>query len=69
MKSHPKLGIHAVNVAQSLEVIESKSIVKILSENNLLNLRDKFLELSFQSKKMDQVDDKKTLKLQIMKNL
>ena len=51
LQSHPKLGIHAVNIAPELGVIESKSIVEILSENNLLNLRDKFLEISFQSKK------------------
>jgi len=51
LQSHPKLGIHAVNIAPEFGVIESKSIVEILSENNLLNLRDKFLEISFQSKK------------------
>jgi len=51
LQSHPKLGIHAVNIAPEFGVIESKSIVKILSENNLIYLRDKFLELSFQSKK------------------
>ena len=51
LQSHPKLGIHAVNIAPEFGVIESKSIVKILTENNLNNLRDEFLELSFQSKK------------------
>ena len=51
LQSHPKLGIHAVNIAPEFGVVESKSIVKILSENNLDNLRDRFLELSFQSKK------------------
>ena len=51
LQSHPKLGIHAVNIAPEFGVIESKSIIKILTENNLNNLRDRFLELSFQSKK------------------
>jgi len=51
LQSHPKLGIHAVNIAPEFGVIESKSIVKILSENNLNNLRDKFLQLSFESNK------------------
>ena len=51
LQAHPKLGIHAVNIAPEFGVIESKSIIKILSENNLNDLRDKFLELSFQSKK------------------
>ncbi len=51
LQSHPKLGIHAVNIAPEFGVIESQSIVKILTENNLLNLRDKFLELAYESNK------------------
>lgn len=51
LQSHPKLGIHAVNIAPEFGVIETESIVKILSENNLKDLREKFLELSYKSKK------------------
>tara|TARA_X000000950_G_scaffold50596_1_gene59566 strand:- start:8432 stop:9592 length:1161 start_codon:yes stop_codon:yes gene_type:complete len=51
LQSHPKLGIHAVNIAPEFGVAETKSIVKILQDNNLERLRDKFLELSYQSKK------------------
>lgn len=51
LQSHPKLGIHAINVAPEFGVIESKSIVKVLTENNLFNLRDIFLETSFKSNK------------------
>ena len=53
LQSHPKLGIHAVNIAPEFGVIESKSIIEILEKNNLLNLRDRFLELSYKSKKWD----------------
>ncbi len=51
LQSHPKLGIHAVNIAPEFGVIESQSIVRVLTENNLKNLRDKFLELAYESKK------------------
>jgi tagatose-1,6-bisphosphate aldolase non-catalytic subunit AgaZ/GatZ len=51
LQSHPKLGIHAVNIAPEFGVIESQSIVKVLTENNLKNLRDRFLELAYESKK------------------
>lgn len=48
---HPKLGIHAVNIAPEFGVIETKSIIKLLTENNLYKLRDRFLELSYKSNK------------------
>ncbi len=53
LQSHPKLGIHAVNIAPEFGVIETKSIVQVLTENNLVKLRDKFLEISYESKKWD----------------
>ena len=49
--SHPRLGIHAVNIAPEFGVIETKSIIKVLTENNLKKLRDRFLELSYESNK------------------
>ena len=51
LQSHPKLGIHAINVAPEFGVIESESIVKVLTENNQKKLKDKFLELSYESNK------------------
>jgi len=53
LQSHPKLGIHAVNIAPEFGVIETKSILQILKENNLIKLRDKFLEISYESKKWE----------------
>lgn len=48
---HPRLGIHASNVAPEFGVAETKAILKILEENNLKNLSEKFLELAYNSKK------------------
>ncbi len=48
---HPRLGIHASNVAPEFGVIETKNLLKILEENNLKNLSERFLELSFNSGK------------------
>jgi tagatose-1,6-bisphosphate aldolase non-catalytic subunit AgaZ/GatZ len=53
LQSHPKLGIHAVNIAPEFGVIETKSILQVLKENNLIKLRDKFLEISYESKKWE----------------
>ena len=48
---HPRLGIHASNVAPEFGVIETKNLLKILEENNLKPLSERFLELSFNSGK------------------
>ena len=53
LQSHPKLGIHAVNIAPEFGVIETKSIVQVLTENNLTKLRDEFLKISYESKKWE----------------
>ena len=50
---HPRLGIHAVNVAPEFGVAETKSLVKILNNLNFKNLADKFLEISYNSKKWE----------------
>ena len=48
---HPRLGIHASNVAPEFGVIETKNLLKVLEENNLKNLSESFLELAFNSGK------------------
>ena len=45
------MGIHAANVAPEFGVTETKSLVKILNNLNFKNLADKFLEISYNSKK------------------
>lgn len=51
LKWHPKLGIHAANVAPEFGVVETKSLISILENNNLSHLSEKFLELSYNSNK------------------
>jgi len=48
---HPKLGIHAVNVAPEFGVCETKALISILGQYNLKKELDSFLEISFSSKK------------------
>ena len=48
---HPRLGIHSANVAPEFGVTETLAILKIMEEHKFNTLRDKFLELSFNSKK------------------
>jgi len=51
LQFHPRLGIHAVNIAPEFGVIESKSFSQIMKNNNLTNLSDRFLDLSYKSNK------------------
>ena len=48
---HPRMGIHAINVAPEFGVEETKELVKTLSENGLHKILEKFLEISYNSKK------------------
>jgi len=48
---HPRLGIHAANVAPEFGVAETVGFLKILENNNLSSLALKFIELSFNSRK------------------
>jgi tagatose-1,6-bisphosphate aldolase non-catalytic subunit AgaZ/GatZ len=50
---HPRLGIHAANVAPEFGVAETKALLQIMEDNNLTSLADKFLELAYNSKKWD----------------
>ncbi len=53
LKWHPRLGIHAANVAPEFGVVESKALVSIFESNGLSDLAEKFFELSFASKKWE----------------
>ena len=48
---HPKLGIHAANIAPEFGVAETSSFVNLMEQNKLGLLAERFLELSFESKK------------------
>ena len=50
---HPRLGIHAANVAPEFGVVETRAFLKIMEDNNLRSQADKFLELAYNSKKWD----------------
>ena len=51
LEYHPKLGIHAINVAPEFGVIETKAILSWLEKNNLNKYSEQFLEISYNSGK------------------
>ena len=51
LKWHPKIGIHAANVAPEFGVTETESIIEILDKTNLKTLKEKFLKASYESYK------------------
>jgi len=50
---HPRLGIHAANVAPEFGVAETKALVHVLESNGLPKLAERFLKISYDSKKWD----------------
>jgi tagatose-1,6-bisphosphate aldolase non-catalytic subunit AgaZ/GatZ len=48
---HPRLGIHAANVAPEFGVAESRALVGVLRANQLDSMADRFLKLAFDSEK------------------
>ena len=50
---HPRLGIHAANVAPEFGVAETKLLINILEQEGLHKLADSFLKLSFESGKWE----------------
>ena len=48
---HPRLGIHAANVAPEFGVIETLAFLRILEAENLSKIGNEFLELAYNSKK------------------
>lgn len=53
LKWHPRFGIHAANVAPEFGVEETKSFIEILKSYKLNSQLDKFLQLSFNSRKWE----------------
>ena len=50
---HPRLGIHAANVAPEFGVTETISLIELLEANQLTRFSDRFLRLSYDSRKWE----------------
>lgn len=50
---HPRLGIHAANVAPEFGVTETKALVTLLEANGLHKLAERFLKIAYDSNKWD----------------
>ena len=50
---HPRLGIHAANVAPEFGVAETKALVGVLESNGLTGLAERFMKLSYDSRKWE----------------
>jgi tagatose-1,6-bisphosphate aldolase non-catalytic subunit AgaZ/GatZ len=50
---HPRLGIHAANVAPEFGVAETRALIDVLEKNKLHHLSERFLELAYQSNKWE----------------
>ena len=50
---HPRLGIHAANVAPEFGVAETNALVNVLEQNGLENLAERFLKTAYDSNKWD----------------
>ncbi len=50
---HPRLGIHAANVAPEFGVAETRALLAILENNNLQALAERFLQTAYNSNKWD----------------
>ena len=53
LKWHPRFGINASNVAPEFGVHESRALINLMEKEGLNELRDKFLKISFDSKKWE----------------
>lgn len=51
LKWHPRVGIHAINIAPEYGVLETKLIFKIMEENNMKALLDQFIAIAIESGK------------------
>tara|TARA_Y100000589_G_scaffold73592_1_gene66700 strand:+ start:3515 stop:4678 length:1164 start_codon:yes stop_codon:yes gene_type:complete len=47
---HPRLGIHASNVAPEFGVTETLSLIKVLEDNSLNKISEEFLSISYKAK-------------------
>jgi len=48
---HPRLGIHAANVAPEFGVVESKALLSVLEDNGLHDYAEQFLKIAYDSNK------------------
>lgn len=48
---HPRIGIHAANVAPEFGVAETKAFISVLEENGLSKLADNFMKIAYDSNK------------------
>ena len=53
LRWHPRLGIHAANVAPEFGVAETIALLKIMKEFDFHHLADEFLRISYESKKWE----------------
>lgn len=53
LEIHPQLGIHSINIAPELGVIETRAFVRLLKENSLFDHYDRFIKLSYASMKWE----------------
>ena len=51
LKTHPEIGIHAINVAPEFGVIETNAILTWLSDNNFEEQKKSFLDIALKSNK------------------
>ena len=50
---HPRLGIHAANVAPEFGVAETRALLHVLEENGLNKMSEQFLEYAYESRKWE----------------
>lgn len=50
---HPRLGIHAANVAPEFGVVETRALLEVLEANGLNTQAERFLQLSYDSRKWE----------------
>lgn len=50
---HPRLGIHAANVAPEFGVAETTALINVLETNGLAKLAERFLKIAYDSSKWD----------------
>ena len=62
LKWHPRIGIHAVNVAPEFGVCESRALVDLLKENNLRKELNLFYDISYNSNKWKKWMKKNSIK-------
>ncbi len=50
---HPKIGIHAANVAPEFGVAETRALLAILDQNHLIEEKEAFIQMAYDSNKWD----------------